>query len=286
MTGHATIGVYDGECCGSFYVEAALTCMGLSHAVFGDDDLRDPRFGEQLSTLVFGAGRISGAPTAFGGTVGRQRIRDLVYGGRTFIGICAGAYLAVFDEPQGLGLIGQDLDHPQAGNIFQGFLTVEYPRGSGKQLPLWYQNGPVFPRDAAGARTRFTVEQEQHTDMRSATASLTPADFSGRPALIENKYGNGRCVLSSVHPELGSIGLGKYAALIASWRQRETPEEHGAHPNNLPAGRSRTLFLNALPAVGLCAEANQPQWAMFRELIARAEGEPNQPDADDASRRA
>jgi hypothetical protein len=124
--------------------------------------------------------------------------------------------LAVFDEPQGLGLIRQGFDHPQAGNIFQGFLTVEYPRGSGKRLPLWYQNGPVFPRDAAGVKTLFTVEQEQHTNVRSATASITPADFSGRPALIESKYGNGRCVLSSVHPELGSIGLGQYAAMVAS----------------------------------------------------------------------
>ena len=279
MSDYATVGVYDGECCGSFYVEAALTCMGLPYVTFGDDDLLNPRVGEQHSTLVFGAGRISGAPTAFGGTVGRQRLRDLVREGRTFIGICAGAYLALFDEPQGLGLIEQDLDHPQAGTIFQGFLAVEYPRGSGKQLPLWYQNGPVFPRDAAGAKALFTVEQGQHTDMRSATASFKPSDFSGRPALIENKYGDGRCVLSSVHPELGSIGLVRYAAVIASWRQRETPGEYRADPNILPTGRSRTRLLHALQDVGLCSAGNRPQWTMFRELITDAEGEPNQPAA-------
>lgn len=286
MSNHPTIGVYDGECCGSFYVEAALTCMGLPHATFGDEDLLNSRFLERYSTLIFGAGGISGAPTAFGGTFGRQRIRDLVQEGRTFIGICAGAYLAMLDEPQGLGLIGQGLDRPQAGNIFQGFLNVEYPPGSGKRVPMWYQNGPVFPRDATGVKTLFTVEHEQHTDMDSAAASLTPADFSGRPVLVEGKYGNGQCVLLSVHPELGSIGLDRYAALIASWRQRETPDEHRAHPNSLPSGRSRKLVLNALQAVGLCAEADKPQWTMFRELITNADGEPNQPDAGDASQRA
>jgi hypothetical protein len=266
MTNQATIGVYDGECCGSFHVEVALTCMGLPYATFGDDDLLNPRFGGQHSVLVFGAGHISGSPTAFGGTLGRQRIRGLVHEGRTFIGICAGAYLAVLDEPRGLGLLTQDLDHPQTGDIFQGFLTVEYPRGSGEQFPLWYQNGPVFPRDAGGTKAVFMAEQEG--EMRSASAKFTPSDFAGRPAVVERHYDNGRCVLLSAHPELGSIGIREYAQLIAFWRQRETPEEYRACPNLVPVGRSRTRFLNALGELGLSDELGKPQWAMLRELIA------------------
>lgn len=275
MTEQTAIGVYDGECCGSFYAEAALTGMGFPYTTFGDTDLLKPRFGKRYSTLIFGAGRISGSPAAFGGTFGRQRLRDLIHEGRTFIGFCAGAYLAVIEEPQGLGLVRQDLDHPQAGNLFQGFLTVEYPRGSGERFPLWYQNGPVFPRDTTGVKTRFAVEQEQHSDRHSSTASLTPPDFSGRPALVERQYGNGRCVLSSAHPELGSIGLAEYAALIASWRQRETPEEYRAHPALLPTGRSRARFLSALDETGLSAQLGQPQWEMFGELIAGTRRGPN-----------
>ncbi len=260
------VGVYDSEFCGSFYVEVALTCMEIPHATFGDDDLRENGFGERYSALVFGAGRISGAPTAFGGTAGRKRIRNLIREGRTYIGICAGAYLALSDEPGGLGLVKQELEHPQAGNIFQGFLTVDYPHGSGTRFPLWYQNGPVFPRDADGVQSVFTSEQNTHR--RSSTNSLTPQDFAQRPAAVGREYGDGRCILLAGHPELGSIGLTRYGQLITSWMQQEFPEDYREHPNRLPTGTPRRRFLNALHEVGISAELSKPQWAMFRDLIA------------------
>ena len=50
------IGVYDGEYCGSFQVEVALTCMRLPYDVFSDEDILKPGFGEKFSAFFFGAG--------------------------------------------------------------------------------------------------------------------------------------------------------------------------------------------------------------------------------------
>ena len=154
-----TIGVYDGEHCGSFHVQVALRCMGLRCATFTDADVVAPGFGEDFAVLVFGAGHVSDTPTALGGAPGRQRIRDLISDGRLYLGTCAGAYLALFAEPKGLALAQHRLDRPETGSIFQGFLAVEYPLGSGREFPLWYQNGPVFLQAEDGAVARFAGEQ-------------------------------------------------------------------------------------------------------------------------------
>ena len=77
----AIIGVYDGEHCGSFHIEPALRCMQLRYELFSDEDVLKPGFGEGFSLVLFGAGHVSESRTALGGSVGRQRIRDLIHDG-------------------------------------------------------------------------------------------------------------------------------------------------------------------------------------------------------------
>lgn len=274
--GSATIGVYDGEYCGSFHIELALTCMRLPYEVFGDEDVLGSRFGEAFSVLIFGAGHVFDSPTALGGAVGKQRIGDLIGEGRNYIGICAGAYLALLDGPKGLALARHELYHPQAGNIFQGFLSVEHPDGSGREFPLWYQNGPVLSRATHGVVARFSTKQAHEADTCSKGASLTASDFSDRPAAVATEYGNGRCVLLSAHPELGALGIPGYISLTEHWMQENFPEERQAHPNRVPVGRSRRCFLDNVGELGLSAQVRGPQWSMLRELIGGALEEPDE----------
>lgn len=261
------IGVYDGKYCGSFYIEIPLRCMGLSYKVFGDSDIDGPHFSDEFSVLVFGAGHVSGSAAAWGGTTGRQRIRESVREGRTYIGICAGAYLALFDEPKGLALAQHTLDRPQAGDIFQGFLGVEWLREPATVFPAWYQNGPVFSHGIDGAIARFAANRTSTPSPVASSASLGPPDFEHRPAVVETQHGRGRCVLLSPHLELGSLGIPGCRRLLGTWMAKRFPQEHKAHPNRLPVGRARSEFFEGIPALGLERETNGPQWSMLRKLL-------------------
>ncbi|MFO7957994.1 MAG: hypothetical protein R6V05_11490 [Candidatus Brocadiia bacterium] len=262
------IGVYDGEYCGSFQIETALRCMHLPYRVFSDEDIVKPGFADKFSNLFFGAGHVSDSPTALGGAAGRQRIRDLIAEGRDYIGVCAGAYLALLPEPQGLALAQSNLDHPQAGNIFQGFLDVEWPGMSDAPFPSWFQNGPVFYRDADGTVARFSAVQDNAADGRSRESTFAATDFAGRPAALQSPFGEGRCVLVSPHLELGSLGIPGFNSVTTAWMQRSCPDEYRAHPDRVPIGPSRRRFLEDLEELGLADQVTQPQWSTLRKLLA------------------
>ena len=55
--------------------------MQLRYELFSDEDVLKPGFGEGFSLVLFGAGHVSESQTALGGSVGRQRIRDLIHDG-------------------------------------------------------------------------------------------------------------------------------------------------------------------------------------------------------------
>ena len=264
------IGLYDGECCGSFHLEPALTCMRQPYRVFSDEDILRPGFGEDLSILVFGAGYVSDSPTALGGNVGRQRIRDLVKDGRDYVGVCAGSYLALLQEPKGLGLAGHVLEYPQAANIFQGFLTVECEGDSAAPFPVWYQNGPVFRCAEGEVLARFSGERLPDIGPCLPAPPLTALHFAGRPAAAESQYGKGRCVCLSPHLELGSLGLPGFWAFVEAWMAEHFPEELKAHPNRVPTGRSRRAFLAQALEAGFEDQLQGPQWSMLKALLTRS----------------
>jgi hypothetical protein len=261
------IGVYDGQYCGSFHIEVALTCMQLPYDVFSDEDIMESGFGGEFSALFFGAGRVSHSPTALGGAAGRQRIRDLIAEGRDYVGVCAGAYLALYPEPKGLGLARDVLAQAEDRGIFQGFLHVDWPRMSVAPFPVWFQNGPVFCHGEDSAVARFSAAQEDEADACSRGGAFVASDFADRPAALESPFGEGCCVLVSPHLELGSFGIPGFSSLTTTWMQRNCPDEYRAHPNRVPTGRSRRRMLGDLGKLGFSDQVTQPQWSALRNLL-------------------
>ena len=254
--------------------------MRLPYDVFSDEDILKPGFGEKFSALFFGAGYVSDSPTPLGGAAGRQRIRYLVAEGRDYIGVCAGAYLALYPEPKGLSLARHDLDHPQEGSIFQGFLNVNWPGMSVVPFPVWFQNGPVFCHDTDAAVARFGAAQEDEADRSSRATTFAASDFADRPAALESRFGEGRCVLVSPHLELGSLGIPGFNSLTTAWMQRNCPDECRAHPNRVPMGSSRRRMLDDLGGLGFADQVTRPQWSILRDLLTARLGNAEQGKTD------
>ncbi len=191
-----SIGLCDAGCCGSFYLEVALRLLGVPYWVFGRQDVPGPDI-EKCSVLVFGAGGLYPSRTALGGRAGKQRLRAMIAEGRTFVGFCAGAYLAL-DVRLGLGLCDVPLDVPfdvtMAGRIHQGFLNVDTARGA---MRLWHQNGPVFPRSLPAEAVVASYADSQDVSPASLTNCLTSTEMAGRPAIVRVPCGQGRCILLS-----------------------------------------------------------------------------------------
>lgn len=271
--GPARIGVYEGEGIGAFYMEVFLTCAGLPYRVFGSAHLVEPGFGDDLGVIILGAGGLSSDESAFGGVTGRKRIGQLVREGRTFVGVCAGAFAALrpVEESMGLGLAPHSLDWPETSDSFQGFLDVEYAGDDPQRFPTWFQNGPVFSRVKGKVLSRFTIAPVKDSHHGASRRGLTPKDLAGRPAVVENPCENGRCLLLAPHFELGSLGVPGYVSLLQAWMKDHFPARLRARPNEVRHGRSRLAFLDYAKGADLFAqESKKPQWAVLRDLLDRS----------------
>lgn len=261
------IGIYDGEWCGAFHLAVALKCMGIPYCIFGDMDVLRPGFGEEFTIMMFGTGGIFDCESALGGSSGMQRIRDLIADGRCYIGICAGSYLAIYDQPKGLGLAQCSLDHPESPNIFQGFLDMTWRDDTESLFPVWYQNGPVFSHAQGEAIAYFSATQRADTKSWSSTSPLIVSDFQDRPAVIRSQFGRGQCILFSPHLELGTLGTPEYNAITGGWMREHYPNDPGARPTT---AIMTDEFLQEVGQFGLPAQTRQPQWSMLKHSILSA----------------
>ncbi len=138
---------------------------------------------------------------------GRERIRDFVREGGGFIGICAGAYLATAHYPWSLNLLdakvvdsthwkrGIGSVHIEMTPIGQEILQVGKP-----QYPIHYANGPLL---APGQRPELE-DYEALANFKSeiATNGAPTGVMIGTTAIARGKFGQGRVICFSPHPEM------------------------------------------------------------------------------------
>jgi hypothetical protein len=174
------------------------TLTRLSAQDFAERDLAE------FDVVVFSAGAASTQAKSIG-DAGRKKVRDYVSGGGAYLGICAGAYLACAEFNWGLQLIAAET----LSDIWQrGEATVQMQlTPAGRQafgpvaapLGVAYENGPVIgPIKREGMppyRTLATFTTEV------AENGSPPGIMTGSPALAEARYGKGRVMIFSPHPE-------------------------------------------------------------------------------------
>jgi len=171
-------------------VEVALDKLALP---YGEVDARDVRTGrlDRCSLLIVPGGYTARCMAALGAD-GFKRIRGFVANGGGYVGICAGAYIAarrveVPGSPQGLGIVEIENVRSAGTEVRTIFVTQpDHPvvEGCGRELQIWYQNGPLM--EAGESVETLAVYEDSSA------------------AIVCSTYGEGRVVIFSPHPE-GSL---------------------------------------------------------------------------------
>lgn len=137
---------------------------------------------------------------------GRKAVRQFVRNGGGYVGICAGAYLASSHYKWSLGVINARVWDRQ--HWARGRETVEISLTSAGQQVLargkekhqvYYHNGPLLVPDNQPDLPGYEVLARFETEVARNGA---PAEaMVGTHAIIRSKFGSGRVICYSPHPE-------------------------------------------------------------------------------------
>ena len=186
---------------------------------------RDAEKLKSFSFIVLPGGGGSSEADALG-VQGLHNTEAAVRSGVGYVGICAGAYLPIkgyFDnltrELEIVNAEAVDIDHWNRGS---GKVTLEIVRDhpifadvGTDTLSLQYYSGPVLRRDSLDLpdyRELAVFLSDLHEN------GAQPGEMLGKTAILEARFGQGRIILFSPHPELtpGREGLLTRAVLYVS----------------------------------------------------------------------
>ena len=158
----------------------------------------------QHDVVIFSGGTGTGQATALSAT-GRERVREFVRSGGGYVGICAGAYLALDGFSWGLGILDGKTVSPKwrrGAASLQVRLTSEgkklFGPGDDGVLAIRYHNGPVFkPANDSLRPFRTLAVFEEEVAQDDAPKGV----MVGTPAIAAGMFGKGRVCVFSPHPE-------------------------------------------------------------------------------------
>jgi hypothetical protein len=160
-------------------------------------DIRAGRL-QGFDVVIFDAGFSSDQSAALGQD-GRDAVRRFVAAGGGYVGICAGAYLALAgrDTPRTDRLelmAAASVDPWRRGEGEVGIIPVG---GSGPPCTLDYENGPLVQL----VRRRDLPAPVVLALYGEPEGALARSRLAGTPAVLAARYGIGRVLLFSPHPD-------------------------------------------------------------------------------------
>ncbi len=138
---------------------------------------------------------------------GREKIRNFVREGGGFVGICAGAYLASAHYPWSLNILDAKVLDTQHWNRGTGTVDIELTskgretlRTTNQKLPIHYAQGPLL---APANRPEIEDYEEMATFKTEIAKNGAPKGVMiGTTAIARGRFGQGRVVCFSPHPEM------------------------------------------------------------------------------------
>ena len=168
-------------------------------------DIRDGSLA-QFDVAVFPGGSMRGQAKSLQ-TTGLDAVRTYVRGGGNFVGICAGAYLASNNYDVSLHILDADVIDRKHWARGRGEVPVEFTAKAASRLgiskprhSMYYANGPIYQASGDPELPDFQVLARFRGEV---TKEGVPGGvMPGTPAIVLSKYGAGRVLCSSAHPEL------------------------------------------------------------------------------------
>ena len=150
---------------------------------------------------------------------GMKKLKEFVHEGGGFIGICAGAYLAAQNNPLPLGIVAAKMPSPKWDRGTAELKIELTPAGQAffgeteRFFTLHYANGPVLVPDPDCGLEPYEVLAYFREEIAQ---NDTPEGLQKDTAAITlSRYGKGRVILFSGHPE--SSGLERWLRIAARY---------------------------------------------------------------------
>lgn len=174
---------------------------GFELSVVGPHDVRQGALDSQ-DVVVFTGGRGS-IQGRFLGEEGRATVRAFVREGGGYVGICAGAYMALQGEPEFHKIAFVAGRHATGDAWRRGVATtwVE-PLDGSPGVPLHYANGPILAREVVEDLDAFVALALFRADVYAERHGTHAGEMPGTPAVVAARYGQGRILLFSPNPVL------------------------------------------------------------------------------------
>jgi glutamine amidotransferase PdxT len=206
----------------AFAAEKALleASEGFVGNVLRPADIRAGALAEQ-DVVVF----MGGSGTAQGralGDEGKAAVKEFVKGGGGYVGVCAGAYLALQgeDEFHKLRLVaGRNL----TGDAWQrGIAGLEVQAEGKPPFKLFYANGPIFTPVPTEGLAPYVSLASYVGEIFNVSKGTGPGEMPGTPAIVASQYGAGRVLLFSPNPVLGGAGIVRAGMMLDGLRWTAT----------------------------------------------------------------
>ena len=221
------LSVYAGDgvtpACVSGYEKAVKDDAGIDFARITADEIRGGKLSGR-DVLIMPGGTASGERKALG-KEGVAAVRAFIEKGGGYVGFCAGTYLAAPYDPENLCVLDAetiDGDHWARGvGRVKIRLTAEARKILGvkdETVEIHYENGPLLGPGKRPEIPDFTPLAAFETEMR--TNNAPEGIMKGTTAIAAGRFGKGRVLCFSPHPELtpGLEGMVRRAVRWAAGR--------------------------------------------------------------------
>lgn len=156
--------------------------------------------GAAVALFTGGRGSVQGRML---GEDGRERVRAFVRGGGGYVGICAGAYMALQGSAEfhKIGIVAGR--HATGDAWIRGIAPIRVaPRDGTAALELHYANGPLIAPEAIAGIAPFVALASFDGEVYLDEQGTHAGEMRGMPAVVASSLGRGRIVLFSPNPTL------------------------------------------------------------------------------------
>jgi len=217
------------------------TTKGTVVRLVGPPEIAAGVLARQFDAVIFGGGSGSGQARNIG-DAGHKAVREFVKAGGGYVGICGGAYLATSGYDWGLRIIDArtvDRKHWKRG---RGTVKMELTKlgrrifgDAGPLVDIIYANGPLLGPGGGDDLDDYEILAHFRTEVRENDAPK--GVMVNTPAIVASRYGAGKVLIFSPHPEKTETLHGMVRRAVAHVARR---------PQESPTSRPRKTALTAV----------------------------------------